>query len=99
MRKKIKPELNKKELDIYYELKKYIDKNGYSPSYRDLLRTNIYKSIGSIQETIIKLLELRFIDAKISINGNILGRTIKIIDSEENNIRLNKIKEQLYEYR
>lgn len=95
--KKIKTTLNKKEYELFMKIKEFIEKNNYSPSYRELLQFDIYKSISSIYETIVKFAELGYIKVEIDKNGRIKSRTIRLIYTSEIREKIEKIGEMLNE--
>jgi len=97
MKKKIKPMLNKKEYELYFIIKDFIEINHYSPTYRELLDKSEYKSVSSIMTTIFKLAELGFIEIATNEEGNIIQRSIRIIYTKENIERLEEIKRKIEE--
>lgn len=95
--KKVKTTLNKKEYELFMAIKNFIEINNYSPSYRELLQFDIYKSISSICETIVKFAELGYIKVEIDENGRIKSRTIRLIYTSEIREKIEKIGEILDE--
>ena len=89
--------LNEKEYELYMIIKKYIEENNYSPSYRELTELGEYKSVSSIMLTLLKFEDLGFIKLARDEKGNVKSRTIIIIDTEENKKRMKEIKEGLGE--
>ena len=81
--KKVRKTLNQREYDLYLAIKSFINKNGYSPSYRELLDFNIYKSLSSIMETLNKLYDLDIIEVARDEEGKIKSRTIRIKDRRD----------------
>ena len=75
--------LNQMNLDVYLYLREFENKNMYCPSYREIQENTNYKSVASIKSVIDKLEDLGMITTARDENGNILARTIKVIDNEE----------------
>ena len=75
--------LTNMNLDVYLYLKEFEKENQYCPSYREIQENSNYKSIASIKQAIDKLEDLGMISTARDKNGNILARTIKIIDNED----------------
>lgn len=97
MKKKVSKNLNKKEYNLYFILKEFIEKNNYSPSYRELLKLSDYTSVSTIYQTILKFEDLGYIKVDKDENGRIKSRTIRIIYTNEIREKLDKIGEMLDE--
>lgn len=87
--------LNQKNLDVYLYIKDFIKENGYSPSYREIQANTNYKSLGTIREVIEKLIELKFIKAARDERGNLLARTIKVIDDDNTKLLIEELRENI----
>ena len=96
MRKKIYVELNKNEYELYKIIKNYIEKNKYSPSYRELVNLSNYKSLSSIMLTLLKFEELGFVELGRDKNDRIKSRTIRLIYTSEVREKIEKL-EEIYE--
>lgn len=89
--KKVRKTLNKKEYDLFYLIKHYIEKNNYSPSYRELLELSDYKAISTIYQTILKFEDLGYIKVDRDKNERIKSRTIRLIYTSKVREELDKI--------
>ena len=87
--------LNNYNLDVYLYLKEYIKENKYTPTYREIVDNTNYKSIGSIKEALEKLEELGFIKAKRSENGNLITKSIKVIDDKNTKKQIEELRSDI----
>lgn len=89
--------LNNNNLDVYLFIKKYIDENGFSPSYREIKDGTNYKSVVSVFDVVQKLEELKFLKAKRNEKGNILPRSIRIIEDNNTKKQIQELREKYKE--
>ena len=54
--------MTKAQYIVYLEIKKYIDKYGYSPSVRELCKLSGKSSTGTIRQHLVNLKKLGYID-------------------------------------
>ena len=87
--------LTQMNLDIYLFLKDFENRYAYCPSYREIQQNTNYKSVASMKQAIDKLEELGMIKTARDKNGNILARTIKVIDNEETRELINKLRNEI----
>lgn len=78
-----KTKISGKEYDLYKKIKDYIEKNNFSPSFREMLDMSNFKSVSSIKQKIDKLEKIGLIATSRNASGNLIARTIKILDTNE----------------
>lgn len=79
MRRKDKDKIYEKEFELFESIEKFIKDNNYSPSYRELLDMNIYTSLSTIQEKLLKFEDLELIEIAKDKKGRIKSRTIRLL--------------------
>lgn len=89
--------LNQGNLDVYLFIKDFIKENGYSPSYREIQENVNYKSLGTVREVVEKLIELKFLKAARDERGNLLARTIKVIDDDNTKSLIEELRKTISE--
>lgn len=68
----------KRQKKLLNFIKDFIEKNGYSPSYREIMNGLGYKSLGTVSQHINALIERELIRKKYN-----YGRTLEIVGSDE----------------
>lgn len=74
--------LTQMNLDVYLFLKDFQKEKGYCPSYKEMQENTNYKSTASIKQAVDKLEDIKMITTKRDINGNVIARTIKVLDNK-----------------
>lgn len=86
--------LTQMNLDIYLYLEEFEKNKGYCPSYREIQENTNYKSVASVKQAVDKLEELKMIKTARDENGNILARSIRIINNEYTKELIEELREK-----
>ena len=87
--------LTQMNLDVYLYIKEFEKEHKYCPSYKEIQENTNYKSLGSIKQAIEKLEDIKMITTARDINGNVISRTIKVIDDEYTKQMIEKLRNKL----